>query len=396
MVRSVETLRKELSELETATTDLATEFDQLYDSYLQSLDQATRRQVVLAVYQLCTQIYPEAFLDLTIAQREKLQQAVQSLGIQAGQWLRDLIQPSLAETEPAPEFNRLVPSDPEQTMVRQPGDDESDQAEPEPGIGPDFESDAPAEDALPVPTDHPDPDELIAIREAVDALAAQSDLVAESDSRSESDRASFETVLIAAIAHRARLIELQEEEEEGILTPKALAKRHLLLEQQIRGILKRVSHRTNQLLRQVEVLPNLPEAVLEAATEAETTSDKLRSAPNLLNMLVELSADGTAAFEDQDEDEDEGRDDDDDRDDEDMESEEDTGPTIMTHLAAVNLRLSDIEFTDMQTSIWRGKLRAAVGKLRKLGKQYQKTQRELAIAQAEQAWRSVWYDNSAN
>jgi hypothetical protein len=36
-----------------------------------------------------------------------------------------------------------------------------------------------------------------------------------------------------------------------------------------------------------------------------------------------------------------------------------------------------------------------VGRLRKLGKQYQQAEGELAISQAEQAWRAVWYDDSA-
>ena len=76
--------------------------------------------------------------------------------------------------------------------------------------------------------------------------------------------------------------------------------------------------------------------------------------------------------------------------------EEDAIQGMMTHLAAINLRLSDLEFADVQSSMWRSKLRTALGKLRKLGKQYQRTQRELAIAEAEQAWRTIWYDDSAD
>jgi hypothetical protein len=51
-----------------------------------------------------------------------------------------------------------------------------------------------------------------------------------------------------------------------------------------------------------------------------------------------------------------------------------------------------VEFNDVQSSLGRSKLRTALGKLRKLGKQYQKLQRELAISSAEQAWRAVWYE----
>jgi hypothetical protein len=80
-------------------------------------------------------------------------------------------------------------------------------------------------------------------------------------------------------------------------------------------------------------------------------------------------------------------------DEEDEEDEDDEGSeSTMTHLAAINLRLSDVEFNDVQSSLGRSKLRTALGKLRKLGKQYQKLQRELAISSAEQAWRAVWYE----
>lgn len=78
----------------------------------------------------------------------------------------------------------------------------------------------------------------------------------------------------------------------------------------------------------------------------------------------------------------------------DSEDDDDPREGLMTHLAAVNLRLADLEFGDVQASMWRSKLRAALGQLRKLGKQYQKAQREMAIAEAEQAWRAVWYDDS--
>ena len=54
MVRSVETIRKELKSLEAATATLAEEFDRLYGTYLDALGQAIRQQVVLATYHLCT------------------------------------------------------------------------------------------------------------------------------------------------------------------------------------------------------------------------------------------------------------------------------------------------------------------------------------------------------
>jgi hypothetical protein len=77
---------------------------------------------------------------------------------------------------------------------------------------------------------------------------------------------------------------------------------------------------------------------------------------------------------------------------EDEDEDEEGSESTMTHLAAINLRLSDLEFNNVESSLGRSKLRTALGTLRKLGKQYQKLQRELAISSAEQAWRAIWYE----
>ncbi|MGB7313400.1 MAG: hypothetical protein WA939_10730, partial [Nodosilinea sp.] len=62
MVRPVESIRKDISALEGATATLAEEFSQIYATYLSVVGQAMRRQVIMATYHLCTQVYPEDFL----------------------------------------------------------------------------------------------------------------------------------------------------------------------------------------------------------------------------------------------------------------------------------------------------------------------------------------------
>ena len=42
--------------------------------------QSIEQQLILASYQLCTQIYPDSFLDLSLNQRQELQQSLRSLG----------------------------------------------------------------------------------------------------------------------------------------------------------------------------------------------------------------------------------------------------------------------------------------------------------------------------
>ena len=58
--------------------------------------------------------------------------------------------------------------------------------------------------------------------------------------------------------------------------------------------------------------------------------------------------------------------------------------------AVINLQLSEVEFTDPRVSVWRNRLRKEFASLKQLGTKYQKIQRSLETAKAEDAWRSSW------
>ena len=68
----------------------------------------------------------------------------------------------------------------------------------------------------------------------------------------------------------------------------------------------------------------------------------------------------------------------------------------LPELAAIRLRLSEVEFTDPTVSAWRSKLRQKLSELKQLGLRYKQTQRSLEIAQAEDAWRSSWTVQSSD
>jgi hypothetical protein len=161
-------------------------------------------------------------------------------------------------------------------------------------------------------------------------------------------------------------------------SPLRLAKRHVLLERQIRAILHALSSMTNHTLQQAKILPDLPEAVLTAASEA-SSDEPSPKVPNLLNIIIEIGQDEDAETEAEISDQDI----------EDLETSERT----MTHLVAVNLRLADIEFTDTRTALWRSKIQEVLGQLKKLSRHYQKLQQERAQAEAEAAWRATWFED---
>ncbi|MEA5452010.1 hypothetical protein VB780_25770 [Leptolyngbya sp. CCNP1308] len=403
MVRPVESIRKDLKGLEGATAVLADEFSQVYATYLTVLGQTLRRQVIMAAYHLCTQVYPEEFLTLAVSDRGRLQQSLQTLGHKAQDWLQQLMEadPPLAEPNLDPtDLNRLEAALVALAQPSTEAEESSDDAPSEP------EAITPEDSA---PEDSAEEPDLEAIEEgSEDAIAADFDAnpaaeslealplsLADASSSDNADSAApalnpqqiMQSVIMAAISGDIEDRFSDRPFTGDPLTPTLVAKHHLILEQRIRDVLQRVSRKANRLLRKAQVIPDLPEPVLEAAADADMAIPKGRAVPNVLNVLVAMAGDMPAQFDRQETD-DEGETDDLEDDDEALESS-------MTHLAAIQLRLSDLEFGDVQTALWRSKLRTAVGRLRKLGKQYQRAERELAIAQAEQAWRSVWSDDSS-
>jgi hypothetical protein len=454
MVRSVDVIRKELKSLDETTATLAEEFDQFYTSYLEALGRAIRQQVVLATYHLCTQVYPDAFLSLSVNQREKLQQTIRTLGQEGQQWLQQLMEASEPESPnfedlPAEQQERIsrltaaleaIPTEDEDSEQEVAFEEEigsersadteaksSDSGkqleaasptiqfiavdaaatEPSEPEGPEPEGGEPDDDgpegAVPEDFEQKEaaPEESATEGDSSGSHSTEDQEALESSSASESNGPSsqkkmdpkslIQSVIMAAMAEDIQETLSGRPFTGESLTPTQLAKHHLILEQRIRQVLHRLSKRANLQLKRSNVIPDLPEAVLDAAAEAETGPEKGRSMPNLLNVLVEMPSDmqnGSA--------QDPPTDEEDNFESDSQEEEEEAIQGMMTHLAAINLRLSDLEFADVQSSMWRSKLRTALAKLRKLGKQYQRTERELAIAEAEQAWRAVWYDDSSD
>ncbi|MBE9111094.1 hypothetical protein IQ273_16935 [Nodosilinea sp. LEGE 07298] len=411
MVRPVESIRKDLSALEGATATLAEEFSQIYATYLSVLGQAMRRQVIMATYHLCTQVYPEDFLALTVSDRARLQKAMQSLGHKAQGWLQQLMEPD--QTAPKIDLTqRLNPEDLNRletalASLSQPSEaaagdevDESDQV----SLSDDDKSTEGAEtDAIAPETPAiPESSPLPLAAASSEELSPEESLSEESSPDSESDEATetaagidpkalMQSVIMAAMANEIEETFSDRPFTGDPLTPTLVAKHHLILEQMIRAVLERVSRKANNLLRKAKVIPDLPESVLEVASDADVAAPKGHSVPNVLNVLVAMAGDVAAELDRPEQDSDGAEA-------EIAEISEDDAEALegaMTHLAAIHLRLGDIEFGDVQSALWRSKLRTAVGRLRKLGKQYQQAERELAIAQAEQAWRSVWYDDTS-
>ncbi|WP_052349600.1 hypothetical protein [Planktothrix prolifica] len=82
MAGSINRVDQDIAALEDAIAKIAQEFHHAYEVYLVALGQGVRQQLILASYHLCTQIYPQVFLELSVSQRQKLQQGLRNLARQ--------------------------------------------------------------------------------------------------------------------------------------------------------------------------------------------------------------------------------------------------------------------------------------------------------------------------
>lgn len=325
MARNPEYIIKELEKLGAATVDIDQTLQKLYQEYFDLLGKAVKRQLVLAVYHLCTQVYPNDFLELTVVEREKFHREIRKIAAQAYEQivqlgsLISLDSADLADGELAAEAGAEAVTTNPKLMPIQALLEDSRAAQGGPGS--------------------------LALSQAI---------------------AGFSGLLVNFAAEPS---------------PLNLAKRHALLERCLRSILQVISNGMNGLLKQVHILPDLPEIVLAAAAEAEASEPGNSSIPNLLNALVEVGSDRRR--EDSD---------DDDPDEDEADENEEEPDNNMTHLVAVNLKLADIEFADAHTALWRTKIQETLARLKQLGNRYQKLHREKAQAEAEYAWRAIWFE----
>lgn len=82
MVGSIERINQDIATLDRTVVAIAEELHSAYQNYLTLLGQAVSQQLILASYHVCTQGYPEQFLQLSYNQRYELQQSLRNLGKQ--------------------------------------------------------------------------------------------------------------------------------------------------------------------------------------------------------------------------------------------------------------------------------------------------------------------------
>lgn len=366
MVATIQRIEREIEALEQSVAAIAQEFHQTYSQYLTALGSAVRQQLILATYHICTRGYPEQFLQLSFSQRQQLQQALRQQSRRTQGQLESLLLPA----------EERVAADPDENV----------------DAAPDVVLEAEGADAAPEATSGADPAAEIAAEIAAVMAAEIGAEMADSLTRVElpdvdlEDSGRIEPLSLASEDASSdgldgldsdHALNADDEDDEELETeadslidlaagqylrqPEDLLDWQEMLEAKVDDLIKELSHEANRVLQQAGVLSKqLPEPVLEAAAKADLISDLASGPPNLLNLLVE--------------------------------TESDDDETAIAQILAIHLRLSEIEFADAMVTAWRSKIRGLSTRLNHFDREYDKKLRERAIAEAEAAWRSSWFD----
>lgn len=159
-----------------------------------------------------------------------------------------------------------------------------------------------------------------------------------------------------------RLQKTEENQEIKLQKPKEVVTALEYLEESIKQKLTEISKDSNHCLQEAGIISEeIPGKIIEMAIESEESVPTMNSPTNLLYLLVEKQPEGT----------------------EDLDS--------LTKISAINLRIHELEFSNPKLNNQRHQINKIKEQVSKLANRYQKQEQELAIAEAEAAWRSSWH-----
>ena len=100
MTKSIQQVKQEIENLELIVADAAIELEELHRDYLSLLSQTLKQQLISACYQICTQLYPQSFIDLSLNDKQNLQQNIRQISIELEPNLLEIVEQKELEPEP--------------------------------------------------------------------------------------------------------------------------------------------------------------------------------------------------------------------------------------------------------------------------------------------------------
>ncbi|MGK7924481.1 MAG: hypothetical protein AB4290_04370 [Spirulina sp.] len=340
MTKSLQKIEQELKMLSEQVEEVKQELNARYVRYLEILGQALKKHLAMVTYQICTQTYPHLFLKLTVQERQELQRKIRKLGDRGCQEFSHALERAEHLKLPSPSQDirdtilKKLPITEEQLKMLRERLFQSVREEKE------QEESKNQDDKQPIKSKIED-DELI----EDDEISEEDELLEEIEDE-DNDETLEDAEQIQDPNHPIHLVNFLKRVEKVLV-----------------DILHDISNQTNHLLQSSGILSSkLPPQVLEAAIEAEGSGTAVGNSPNTLNLLIEA------------------------------ENEQSSKNSTVMQVTAVRLRLGEIEFAEPSLSAERNRIRELGGKVKKLYKYYEKLQQEKASAEAEIAWRSIWYE----
>jgi hypothetical protein len=248
---SIQQIKQDLDALEQNVAEISEEIQKLYAHYLNVLGDSLQKQLILASYQICTQIYPESFLRLSLSQRQKLQQNLRQLSKEIKTKLLSYLQPSRSlQTNQDAENLELV-----EAMIKN----------------------------LP----------FVENPEAVKEELLKLDL---ENATAEQEEESQEEEISTELEETVETLPEKPSESKELANLDLRNPNNLILWQQgvekgIQQSLDEISRQANQSLQQADIIPSrLPSKIIDVAIQAEEASsvgNKVHHFPNILNIVVE-------------------------------------------------------------------------------------------------------------
>lgn len=339
MTKSIQQIKQNLDILESTVAEIAVELQQLYLNYLDLLSQSVRQQLILASYQICTQFYPRSFLDLSLSNKQDLQQTLRRVGIE--------IQPALLKIIDQKEL------EPEQRELNLMAELIKNLPKPK-RRNEDQEEDSTAEIDL---------ESVKAELERIEFIEIDSSLEDNSDQPlSSNDEEIFEQESSTTKAPSTQKIDFN--------NPEHLILWHKQIERKIKQTLDYTSRKTNKCLQDSRIIPDrIPSKIIDVAIQADAgkggrSNRNLNSPPNILHLAIETDQDKKS-----------------------------NSPKNIAQISLLRIRLAEIEFSDPVLNAKRGQIRNLMGKISSLNGKYKATKQEIAIAEAQASWRSTWYED---
>lgn len=254
MARSIQQIKQDLEIIEAKTLEAGGELQDLYKSYLDSLSASAKQQLILASYQICTQFYPESFLDLSLSQKQNLQQKLR----ESGNELQPQLLSSHEQTELIAERNDLsfVAEMIKNLPLAQNNQGEDEETE----------------------VDESEFDLEIIKTELAELEISQLKAAMDNDATANPNDSPTQEI--------------------DFKNPEHLIAWHRQVEKAIKKALDHASKDVNKLLQESGIIPNrLPTKIMEIAIKAEESSSsrannrKVKNIPNILNIVIETEKD---------------------------------------------------------------------------------------------------------